>query len=385
MGARPAVEALYCHIPFCRTICPFCAFAVHGDRERLREPYLEALRREIALRAEQYGGGGQSISSLYVGGGTPSLLTLEQVRELLGWLATHFRFAPAIEIAFEVNPEQALPDYLKGLADAGVTRVSLGLQSLDGGTLAALGRGNGAEEGMRAVEAMARHAGANYNFDLMCGAPRCGEEPFREDLARVAALRPPHLSLYGLDLEPGTLFARRPRTAGWLDSHREQQGERLLWGWQFLVAQGYRHYEISNFCLPGKEGRQNLVVWDGGNYLGFGSGAHSHVDGERWHNERHIRAYQRHLGEGALPVAFRERLTPEQRANEALMLALRRQEGLAIPRWEQTCGFAWDRRRDAIAGRLAADGKALYQGQTLALTAPGLLVADAITAELMVT
>ena len=135
------IDALYCHVPFCHTICPFCAFAVHGHRSELVGPYLEALRREVALRAAEHDGRAQRVRALYFGGGTPSTLSLAQVGALLEWIGGQFSLADGAEIAFEVNPEDAAPAYLRGLVALGVNRVSLGLQSLDEATLQALGRG----------------------------------------------------------------------------------------------------------------------------------------------------------------------------------------------------------------------------------------------------
>ncbi len=379
-----AIQALYLHVPFCHTICPFCPFAVHGNRTALHRRYLDALRGEIALRAETHGARASAVRSVYIGGGTPSTLALAEVADTLQSLRRHFSLAPGAEIAFEVNPEDALPEYLAGLLALGINRISMGLQSFDGATLAALGRGHDAGQSRAAAEAL-RSAGAdNFNLDLLYGAPGIGGEAFRSDVEAASDFRPHPLSLYGLDVEPGTLFARNPSVRQWEATHREAQGEAFLWASDFLTGRGYRHYEVSNFCLPGREGRQNLLVWDGANYLGFGNGAHSHVDGDRWHNHRHMRPYLRCLAEGKAPEATRESLTTAQRANEALMLALRRDTGIDVDRWERQFGFSWGARREEIAARLVRERKATREGSHLALTPRGFLVADGITEQLMV-
>jgi oxygen-independent coproporphyrinogen-3 oxidase len=377
------IPALYCHIPFCHTICPFCAFAVHGNRAGLQRPYLDALKGEIARTAGEFQAASQTVTSLYIGGGTPSTLSLASVDELLAWIASLFHFAADIEIAFEVNPEDASAAYLEGLCRAGVTRVSIGLQSLDAATLTALHRNHDVRQGEDALASVSAAGPANYNADLMFGIPEAPPGAFRRDLERVAALRPPHISLYGLDVEPGTLFSRDPGVNAWMAGHEESQAEQYVMASDYLVSQGYRHYEISNFCLPGHEGRQNLLVWDGGNYLGFGTGAHSHVEGTRWQNHRHLRAYLRDIAAGAAPTAARETLSVTQQANEAMMLALRREEGLDVRTWERRFSRPWGAGRERIARQLQSEGKALWDGATLALTTRGFLLADAVTAQLM--
>ena len=379
-----SIQALYLHVPFCHTICPFCAFAVHGNRTALHRPYLDALRDEIALRGKTHGTPASAVRAVYIGGGTPSTLALDDVAHMLQSLRRNFKLAPDAEIAFEVNPEDALPEYLAGLLALGINRISLGLQSFDGATLAALGRGHDAGQSRAAAEALQSAGPDNFNLDLLHGAPGIGGEAFRRDVQAASDLRPAHLSLYILDVEPGTLFARNPQVRQWAATHREAQGEAFLWASDFLTARGYRHYEVSNYCLPGREGRQNLLVWEGANYLGFGTGAHSHVDGMRWHNHRHLRPYLRCLEKGQAPDHYRESLTPAQRANEALMLALRRDTGIDVAQWERTYGFLWGSRRERIAHRLVQEHKARRDGSRLALTPQGFLLADGITEQLMV-
>ncbi|HKI97534.1 MAG TPA: radical SAM family heme chaperone HemW [bacterium] len=378
------IEALYCHVPFCQTICPFCAFAVHGNRTGLHAPYLRALQAELGLAARAHGASAAPLRAVYIGGGTPSTLSLDEVAALLKALRNAFAFAADCELAVEVNPEHASPAYLEGLCALGINRVSLGLQSLDDATLRALGRGNDAAQGRRALEAVRQHGPRNWNADVLFGAPGRPSEALQADLRALSVLQPPHVSLYGLDIEPGTLFARDAQVRAWSTEHRDDQAAQYACAVEWLVGQGYGHYEVSNFCRPGFQGRQNLIVWDGGNYLGVGPGAHSHVDGRRWHNERHLRAWLRRLAAGEVPVAYEERLTPAQRANEALMLALRRDTGLDVAAWEARHGQRWDGARQALVERLVTEGRARLEAGRLVLTADGLLLADEITQALAV-
>lgn len=383
--AGTVIEALYCHVPFCETICPFCAFAVHGNRPALHAPYLAALRGELALAVREHADALAPLRAVYVGGGTPSTLSLEEVAALLEALRKHLPFAADCELAFELNPEHATPDYLAGLRDLGVNRASLGLQSLDDATLRALGRHNDAATGRRALEALATHGPPNWNADLMLGAPGIptgAGSAFRADVHTLAGLGAPHLSLYALDLEPGTRFARTPAIVAWTEERRDEVAAAYEWAAAELTGRGYRHYEVSNFCRPGHAGRQNLLVWDGADYLGVGPGAHSHVGGRRWHNERHLRAWLRRLERGEPPVADAETLTVAQQADEALMLALRRDSGLDCTAWSARFGVPWEGPRAAVAQRLVRGGQARQDGPRLILTASGLLLADEIAAAL---
>ncbi len=378
------IEALYCHIPFCETICPFCAFAVHGNRPGLHAPFLAALRAEAALVARRHGSALAPLRALYIGGGTPSTLALAELNVLLAALREGFPLAADCEVAFELNPEHASEAYLAGLVERGITRASLGLQSLDGATLRALGRNHSAAQGRAALAALQRAGPPNWNVDLMFAAPGRPAAAFLADVRALVALRPPHLSLYGLDIEPGTRFARSAEVCEWAAAHRDEQAESYVEAARLLGAAGYRHYEVSNFCLPGREGRQNELVWDGAAYLGLGPGAHSFADGRRWHNERHLRAYLRRVTAGEAPIAFSETLTRAQQANEALMLDLRRDTGLDVQAWSARFGFPWDAPREALAARLVAAGHADRRGGRLVLRPTGLLLADEITAALAV-
>ncbi len=376
------IQALYVHLPFCHRICPFCAFAVHGNQPGLHAPYLAALQQEIRLLGAAYPAATQAVTSVYIGGGTPSTLALPALTDLFDTLRSAFAIPTDAQWSFELNPEDMSPAYLRGLHGLGVNRLSLGLQSLDDGALEALGRNNTAASGRAALAQLREGPIEDYNVDLLLGAPTVPLTQFHRDVEALADMGPPHLSLYALDVEPGTLFARDASIVAATAAARDAQAEALLWAAGYLTQAGYRHYEVSNFCKPGHEGRQNLLVWDGADYLGMGMGAHSHVHGERWWNERHLRSYQRALADGGLPIVERERLTPVQQANERLMLSLRRAEGLDMAAWK-SAGGAWDERRQALAQRLVNQGQAHLDGTHLTLTEAGLLLADGITEALM--
>ena len=381
-GADSTVRALYVHIPFCHSICPFCAFAVHGNRPRLHGPFVDSLIREISMAAPVSEPG--AVESIYIGGGTPSTLALAHLERILRALSDRFRPAADVEIALEVNPEDGTRVYLGALRGLGVNRMSLGVQSLEDATLRALGRGHSALQAESAYAASVAAGFDNVNVDLMFGAPGIEPDAFRHDVARVAEWRPAHVSLYGLDIEERTLFGRNAAVRAWSASQRDLQAGQYLVAADALAAAGYEHYEVSNFCQPGRQGRQNLRVWSGAAYLGFGPGAHSWIGGVRRANERHLAAYARRIAQGEPPVAFAEAVDARQAANERLMLDLRQRSGLDVAAWCARHGVPWDACRTAICTELAQRALATWDGTRLSLTARGMLLADEITVRLMV-
>ena len=375
------LRAIYCHIPFCHSICPFCAFAIHGNQEYLHDPFLEALETELSLRRGITAP--HPMEALYIGGGTPSTLSVNRVARLLKSIRGVFQLAKNCQIAFELNPEDATPPYLTGLHGLGINRVSLGLQSFSGETLALLGRKHSPEQAHQALRSVSESSIGNFNVDLMFGIP--GDQPGRlmGDLDHALTYQPHHISLYGLDVEPGTLFARNPIMSDGVTERMEETALEYETAVKFLSNHGYEQYETSNFCLPGREGRQNLLVWDGASYLGFGPGAHSYINGTRSFNHRHLRAYIRALQNGALPIAGSETLTPEQKANEQLLVNLRRNAGLNLDIWAKESGQPWGEGRQMIVVEMVARGLAVLEGGILHLTPRGMMLGDEITARLM--
>jgi oxygen-independent coproporphyrinogen-3 oxidase len=209
--APPQIQAIYIHIPFCHTICPFCAFAVHGSRPALHEPFLENLLGDIRLAQPMSRPG--EVQSIYVGGGTPSTLQPQLVGRLFDALRGHFHFSPESEIAFEINPEDSSVVYFEALRARGVTRLSLAVQRLDDASLKKLGRNHTACQAADAFETANAAGFDNINIDLMFGVPDIQPGRFLDDVTKVAAWRPAHVSLYGLDIEDRTLFGRNPHSS----------------------------------------------------------------------------------------------------------------------------------------------------------------------------
>jgi len=327
-------RSAYLHIPFCHRRCFYCDFAVvplgdHADGANSGSiaGYLELLLGEIAAAPA-----GPPLATVYVGGGTPSMLTPAQVGSLLAALGTHFGLAPGAEISLEMDPASFDGPRLAGYLAAGVNRVSLGGQSFDDAVLARLGRRHRSTDLLQAASRLhqARQRGdlASWSLDLIQGLPEQGLAAWRQQLAQAVALAPPHLSIYDLIIEPGTVFAWR-QGRGELELPDADLGADLMeLTAQTLQAAGYGHYEISNFALPGHASRHNRVYWSGAGWWGFGLGATSAPWGQRLARPRTRAAYAEWLAESH--PASRGTQAPGLPFDERLLVGLRRREGVRL-------------------------------------------------------
>jgi oxygen-independent coproporphyrinogen-3 oxidase len=327
-------RSAYLHIPFCHRRCFYCDFAVvplgdHADGANSGSiaGYLELLLGEIAAAPA-----GPPLATVYVGGGTPSMLTPAQVGSLLAALGTHFGLAPGAEISLEMDPASFDGPRLAGYLAAGVNRVSLGGQSFDDAVLARLGRRHRSTDLLQAASWLhqARQRGdlASWSLDLIQGLPEQGLAAWHQQLAQAVALAPPHLSIYDLIIEPGTVFAWR-QGRGELELPDADLGADLMeLTAQALQAAGYGHYEISNFALPGHASRHNRVYWNGAGWWGFGLGATSAPWGQRLARPRTRAAYAEWLAESH--PASRGTQAPGLPFDERLLVGLRRREGVRL-------------------------------------------------------
>lgn len=368
------VRSVYVHAPFCARRCTYCDFAVSVRRTGDTTGWLDAVGAEWGLvEAEGLFRIAETLETLYVGGGTPSLLGPDAMAGLAAIVGEERLADAGLEWTAEANPESLTPEVASGWADAGVNRVSLGAQTFHAEALRWMGRLHGPEGPARAVRA-AREAGiTNLSVDLMFGLPASVGRSWTDDLQRVVELDVPHVSLYGLTLEEGTPLERAVREGRETPADEERYREEYLEAAETLVRAGYVHYEVSSFARPGAEARHNAVYWSGEPYLGLGNGAHSYAPPVRRWNMRGWERYRETVAAGRSPEESRETVDAEASSLEEAWLALRTQAGIAMPATES------DRR--GMVDRWLREGLAVSQGDRVRLTPEGWLLLDALAVE----
>ena len=330
--------SLYLHIPFCHTRCYYCDFNTYAGILPLREPYVRALLAEIALAGEQArhdDGSPRRARTIFFGGGTPSLLTVTQIKRLLHACRAAFALDEDAEITLEANPGTLTSEQLVGLRAAGINRLSLGSQSFDAQLLKTLGRIHTPAEITQALS-HARAAGfTSINLDFMFGLPGQSMRQWQETLAQALILRPEHLSLYSLIIEEGTPFFNWTQEGRIIPGDEDLCADMYEYADELLQAAGYVNYEISNWALPGHQSRHNLTYWRNLPYIGMGAGAHSFFAGKRFSNERDPQQYINTLKKQQLPVVESETIEAMQEMSETAFLALRTASGLHLPTFEE--------------------------------------------------
>jgi len=370
-------RAAYLHVPFCAHRCGYCNFTLVAGRDDLIEAYLSALETELSWLGEP-----RPVETLFLGGGTPTHLPAPALAHLLAIVARWFPLASGGEYSVEANPIDIDAARVEALAQAGVKRVSLGAQSFDAAKLALLERDHRAEHIVAAVERL-RPFVSSLSLDLIFGAPGESLIAWQADLEAALALKPDHLSTYGLTFERGTTFWSR-RLHGALASV-DEEAERAMYCHTIerLGEAGFEHYEVSNFARPGHRCRHNETYWAAASYYAAGPGAARYVDGRREVNHRSTTTYIRRVLSGQSPVAEAEQLDDTMRAREALVLAMRRLRGVERQAFARQTGFEVDRLIGRELPDLVERGLLEDTGPGVRLTRAGLLVSDAIWSRLL--
>lgn len=377
--ATPRTFGLYLHVPFCRTRCGYCDFNTYTPSELSGlspDDYIEAALREIELARAVMPADTQPISTIFIGGGTPTMLTPAQLGRLLSAATDAFGVLPDAEITTEANPETLDERVLAGLLDAGITRVSMGMQSAVEHVLATLDRTHTPGHAVEMAKLARRVGFAHVSLDLIYGTPGESADDWQASLDAVASADPDHVSAYSLIVEPGTRLARRVRAGELPEPDEDDLALKYLATDKHLVELGFSNYEVSNWALnDAARCQHNLAYWRGGDWWGIGPGAHSHVDGVRWWNRKHPRTYANALAAGQSPEEGREVLTAEQRRMERVLLELRISDGLPLAVLTDT---EQARLADPVERGLAtiADGR-------VHLTLTGRLLADAVVRDVL--
>ncbi|MFI4935118.1 MAG: radical SAM family heme chaperone HemW [Caulobacterales bacterium] len=372
---------LYVHWPYCARVCPYCDFNVVRDRGRKDEQaaLTAAILADIAHQAER--AGRRRLGSIFFGGGTPSLMDPADVAQVIEAACAAFDPEPDLEVTLEANPTDAEADRFAAMAQAGVTRLSLGVQSLDDRALAFLGRNHDAAAARRAA-AVAREAFARLSIDLIYALPDQTTADWRDEIAAALALGPEHISAYQLTLEEGTAFERAVRRGRWTPPSADLAADLYEAAGETLGAAGFDAYEVSNHARgEGARSRHNLIYWRGGDYLGVGPGAHGRItdaDGTRWARltPAKIGDYIARVSETGCGLAVRERLSAREAALERLLMGLRTTEGV------RTAELAPLDIDPSVIEQFAEGGLMRTGGERLAVTSRGRAVLDKITLEL---
>ena len=386
MAQRPAgseTAGIYVHIPFCRSKCAYCAFTSYPVAGHDPEAYLNALAQEIGFYQEQAWCRGYLFSSLFIGGGTPTILTAPQLTSLLNRLRTSFAFTDEAEISVEANPDTVDAAKLAALRAAGVNRLSLGIQTFNDATLRRIGRPHTAADGEQAV-ALAREAGfRNLNLDLIYGLPGQSPTDWRQTLALAVALAPEHLSAYQLSIDPGSNFAELS-TAGKLQLPDEEcEAEMAEDVVSSLAAANYGRYEISNYARPGYQCRHNLGYWHNHSYLGLGVGAVGCLSGLRLRNIGEPQRYQDCWAHRQPAWLEAEGLDRDRAFRETVVMGLRLLAGLNLAELQNRFGIEPQQYYGATLNKLIARDLLEVIGHHLRLTTRALPVANQVLAELV--
>jgi oxygen-independent coproporphyrinogen III oxidase len=369
------IQHLYVHVPFCLRRCSYCDFAVQAVAHAPVTEWVNAIARELDLtRAELRFDTPLVLETLYIGGGTPSLLGGQGMHEFGAALRSRAMLADAAEWTVEANPETFTDDVATEWARAGVNRISLGAQTFNEDVLRWMGRMHGAEGPGRAVAA-ARNAGlTNFSLDLIFALPARFNRDWRRDLDHVLALEPAHISLYGLTAETGTPLGRWVAEGRESLANEDEYAEQYLLAAEMLGAAGYEHYEVSNFAKPGMQSRHNHAYWNGSAYLGLGPGAHSFVPPERRWNTRDWTEYQRRVMAGELPLDGREVIDDGAERLETAWLGLRTSTGVPVSTLSP--------RQQGMADEWMRQGWGRTDEGAFKLTAKGWLLLDRLSVEM---
>lgn len=373
------MAGIYIHIPFCKQRCNYCAF-YSTTLYNIRERYVDALCKEIAMRKEY--AANAPIETIYFGGGTPSTLTLEQLHKICNTIYDVQSVSPTAEVTIECNPDDLTPDFLARLKKLPFNRISMGVQSFNDTQLKRLGRRHNADKARQAVR-NARDAGYdNISIDLIFALPGSTIAEWEHDLESAIALRPDHLSAYNLTYEEGTPLHSALERGDFTELSEEENVEQFQMLITKLKEAGYRHYEISNFALPGRESRHNSSYWNDTPYIGCGAAAHSYNGTSRQWNIADIQEYIKGI-ESNNPHFEIEELTEEERYNDTILTRLRTAKGLPLAWIKERFSEKFNNYMLRSAEKEIALGNLKEEDGSLSLTEKGIFISDAVIRELI--
>ena len=369
MQAKPS--SAYVHIPFCTQICYYCDFSKVFIKNQPVDAYLEHLIQET--RSYEIG----KLRTLYIGGGTPTALSAQQLAYLLTELPKVMDLSEVEEFTIEANPGDLDTDKIAVLKDSQVNRVSLGVQTFDNKMLKKIGRSHQEQDIYDNIRHLKQAGFDNISIDLIYALPGQTMEQVKENVAKAIDLDIPHMSLYSLILENHTVFMNRMRRGKLPLPKEELEAEMFEYIIEELEKAGFEHYEISNFSKPGFESQHNLVYWDNAEYYGLGAGASGYVNGIRYKNHGPIRHYLEAVEAGKARIT-EEHLTLEEKMEEELFLGLRKKTGVSKARFEEKFGVSFDQRYGQVVASLTEQGLLVPDYKQVRMTKRGLFLGDTV-------
>ncbi|HEL1074375.1 TPA: oxygen-independent coproporphyrinogen III oxidase [Streptococcus equi subsp. zooepidemicus] len=369
MSKKPT--SAYVHIPFCTQICYYCDFSKVFIKNQPVDAYLEALIKEF----ESYQI--SSLKTLYIGGGTPTAITAKQLDYLLSHLQQHLQLDQLEEFTIEANPGDLTEDKIAVLRQSAVNRISLGVQTFNDKQLKQIGRSH-TEAQIYATIASLKEAGfQNISIDLIYALPGQTMQQVKENVAKALALDIPHLSLYSLILEHHTVFMNKMRRGKLQLPTEDLEAEMFEYIISEMEANGFEHYEISNFTKPGFESRHNLMYWNNDEYFGCGAGASGYLDGIRYRNRIPIQHYLKAVADGNARLS-EEVLTKEEMMEEELFLGLRKKSGVSVSRFQEKFGLSFESRYGPVVRELQSQGLLVEDKDFIRMTKKGLFLGDSV-------
>ena len=374
ISVKRPLNSLYIHIPFCKEKCYYCSFISLVDKNNCKDVYINALSKEISTVLETYRG--INLNSIYIGGGTPSLLKLQQIENIIKSIYKYSKINDLTEITIEVNPGTVDFSYLKGLKELGINRLSIGIQSFNDEILKRINRIHNAEEAVITVETARKAGFDNISIDIIHGLPGQTMEIWKNTLNQALKLDIEHISTYGLKIEEGTVFGKKPPQ----NLPDEELGSQMyIKTAEILEENNFIHYEISNYAKAGHESKHNLAYWKNEEYFGFGLSAHGYINGYRYSNTAKLNDYI----ENSVTRAETHQVSFKEEIEEAIFLGLRLMEGINLDKFRQEYGFdLYKEFRQVIDKYMNYEFMQIKEGY-LRLTLNGILVSNSILADFL--
>ena len=367
----------YVHIPFCTQICYYCDFSKVFIKNQPVDAYLQALIREF----ERYDI--KQLRTLYIGGGTPTAITAQQLDYLLTNLTKNLDLSVLEEFTIEANPGDLTEDKIEVLKQSAVNRVSLGVQTFNDKQLKQIGRSHNEAQIYDTIASLKEAGFDNISIDLIYALPDQTMSDVKENVAKALALDIPHLSLYSLILEHHTVFMNKMRRGKLNLPQEDLEAEMFDYIITELEKNGFEHYEISNFTKPGFESRHNLMYWDNAEYYGVGAGASGYIAGVRYRNQGPIQHYLKAVSEGNARLS-EEDLTKEEMMEEELFLGLRKKSGVSIAKFEERFGISFEERYGQVVAELRQQGLLVPDDEMIRMTKKGLFLGDTVAEKFII-